>query len=117
MIERSITCNGAGVAAKGRGKRHNLRTLMTLYRMMRSTCQRHAYCHLFMAYETTKRPLTSASRGANNEVALQKGIPENGLAFRQDFEKVEKNRLTGNVGLSTAYRFSTFHKISNYSYS
>ena len=30
-------------------------------------------------------------------------FPENGSAFRQDFEKVGKRWLTGNVGLSTAY--------------
>ena len=30
-------------------------------------------------------------------------FPEKALAFRQDFEKVEKRRLTGNVGMSTAY--------------
>ena len=30
-------------------------------------------------------------------------FPENGLAFRQDLEKVGKHWSTGNVGLSTAY--------------
>ena len=30
-------------------------------------------------------------------------FPENGLAFRQDLEKVGKRWLTADVGLSTAY--------------
>ena len=36
-------------------------------------------------------------------------FPQNGLAFRQDFEKVGKRRLTRNVEQSTAYRFSIFN--------
>ena len=30
-------------------------------------------------------------------------FPENGIAFREDFEKVGKRWLTGHVGLSTSY--------------
>ena len=30
-------------------------------------------------------------------------FPENRLAFHQDLDEVGKRRLTGNVGLSTAY--------------
>ena len=50
---------------------------------------------LFPIYHACPKCLAARRRGS--------AFPENGFAFQQELDGWERHRLTGNVGMSTAY--------------